>query len=105
MQNYSGSSNLSTTVFFTAEVEGSHVYQVSAFATATGSGDGVTVNILRNGHVLGGPGGEPGDYIFDSLNVLLTNGDELSFNVDVDGSVSWQLQLRLVRILDELNPL
>jgi hypothetical protein len=105
MQNHTGTSSLSETVFFTPEVEGTHVYQVSGYLTVTGTGDGVNFNFKRNGTSLGGASGEQGDYTFFSTNVILSSGDELSLTVGVTGTFSWQLQLRLIRILDELAPL
>lgn len=108
MQNYLGSSNKSETVFFTAETQGTHVYQISGYLTVTGTGDDVTVRLFRNGNSNGlgwNLSGEQGEYLFSYIDVVLTDGDELSFDVNVDGAFSWDLQLRLVRILDELASL
>jgi hypothetical protein len=106
MQQYSGSSNQSSTVFFTAPPGDASVYQVHLQLTMTGTGDDTQVRVFKNvsteiSHV----GGEQGDYITDTVHVLLSADDELSFTVVVDGTFSWVLQLRLVKVLDELAPL
>lgn len=105
MQNHTGSTDLEETVFFTSELEGSHVYLVSGYMTVTGTGDGVDVHIFRNGQNIQTIGGEQGDYIFAAEEAILSQGDELSFSVDVTGTFAWSLELRLVRMLDELAPL
>lgn len=105
MQNYSSSSNLSNAVFFTASPGDTSVYLVSGHLSATGSGDGVNFAIKRNGQNLLGTGGDSGDYIFSALNTVLSEGDELSVLVNVDGSFSCSLDLRLVKLSDELAPL
>jgi hypothetical protein len=105
MQNYSGSSNLSPTVFFTAPPGDASVYMVSVYLTVTGTGDDVTASILKNGHGVFGLGAEQDDDAFQSYNVLLSENDELKVSVSVNGTFSWSLQLRLVKILDELAPL
>lgn len=105
MVNYSQSTSLSQTTFFTAQVTGAHVYEVYATLSASGTGgNNADVTIRRNGQrVVSSFGIEVGDQPETVSGVAeLTNGDTLTVQVNSESGVSWNLNLRLVRILDEL---
>ena len=105
MINYSGSSPLSQTTFFTAQITGAHVYSVFATLSASGTnGKNVSVLIRRNGQrIISSFGIEVGDQPdTEEFSAELTDGDTLSVQVTSESGVSWNLNLRLVRILDEL---
>lgn len=113
MQTYSGNSNLSATTFFTEELTGTSVYAVFAtLAVSGGSGKQANLQIKKNSSTLHDNhdgsqsfGLESPDSGTFSTFIELTQGDTLSLQVTTENSPSWQIRLRLVRMLDELNPL
>lgn len=109
MQTHNGSLSLGQTTFFTHPPIDDSVYQISMYLTVSGSGDGVTVNLFKNGTIgygqVSGQNSTPNVHSDRTFHILLSEYDELSFSVQVDGTFTWSLELRLVRILDELTPL